>query len=135
MADLGINYSSVLAAWVVLGGLMLAQALVADVMGIRSKHTPGMPVAGGHDDAFFRAVRAHANTLENVPIFVVLSLACMLLGASPGATATLAWIFVGARLGHMLAYYADVRMVRSAAFAIGFLALLGLLAVGLRAIG
>jgi uncharacterized MAPEG superfamily protein len=135
MGDVGSAYSGVIVAWVVLAGAALVQALIADVAGIRSKHVPGMPVTSGHDDLFFRTVRAHANTLENVPVFVVLSLACMLLGASPGATSTLAWVFVAARAVHMVAYYADVRALRSAAFAVSFLASIGLLVVAVRAIG
>ena len=54
MIDIASSDGSILAAWVVLGGLVLVQAVVADVAGIRSKHTPGMPVTTGHDDFLFR---------------------------------------------------------------------------------
>ena len=129
MSELATTYGGVLAAWVVLGGLSLVQALVADVAAMRTKHTPGMPVTTGHDDFFFRAVRAQANTLENLPVFIVLCLAAVLLGASPSTARTLAWIFVGGRVVHMLAYYADQRTLRSTAFAASFLALIGLFVV------
>jgi len=126
MIDIASSDGSILAAWVVLGGLVLVQAVVADVAGIRSKHTPGMPVTTGHDDFFFRAVRAQANTLENLATFILLSFVAMVLDARPGATLVFVWLFVAARMAHMLAYYADLRLPRSAAFSVGFLALIGL---------
>ncbi|TFH30635.1 MAG: MAPEG family protein [Myxococcales bacterium] len=135
MAELGREYATVVWAWVVLGGMVLVQALVADVAAVRAKHTPGMPVATGHDDALFRATRAHANTLENLPAFILVSLSSLLLGASPSATGALAWAFVAARGVHMLAYYADIRALRSGAFGVGFVALIGFVVVALRAMG
>jgi uncharacterized MAPEG superfamily protein len=133
MANFLSSYGNAMGAWVAMGGLLLVQALVADITGVRAKHTPGMPVATGHSDALFRAVRAHANTLENVPAFLLLSLSCMMLGAAPKAVSVFAWAFVAARVVHMGAYYADLRTVRSAAFGVSFVALLGLLVVALRA--
>jgi uncharacterized MAPEG superfamily protein len=83
----------------------------------------------------FRATRAHANTNENFPIFLVLTLAAMLLRANPWWTNVLAATFVGSRLVHMLAYYLDLRLLRSAAFGIGLAALFGLLACAGMALG
>ena len=60
MVETAATYSAALAGWVALAALVLLQAVVSDVAAIRAKHTPGMPVAGGHDDFLFRAVRAHA---------------------------------------------------------------------------
>jgi uncharacterized MAPEG superfamily protein len=134
MPEMLVAYGPALAAWVCLGGAYLAQAVVADVAGIRAGHVPGMPVASGHDDFLFRATRAQANTNESLAAFVVLSLAAMLLGANPWWTNVLTWGFVVGRVGHMLAYYGDQRMVRSAAFALGFACLVGLLAVALAAL-
>jgi uncharacterized MAPEG superfamily protein len=134
VTELATTYGGVLSAWVSVGGLLLVQAVVADVAGIRAKHTPGMPVTSGHSDFLFRAVRAQANSLENLPAFIVLSLAAMLLGASPQWAGGLAWTFAGARMAHMAAYYSDVRTARSIAFALGFLSLIGMLVIALRAI-
>lgn len=134
MTELAKTYHNVLSAWVAFGGLILVQAIIADVAGVRSKHTPGMPVTTGHDHFLFRAVRAQANTLENLPAFVLLSLASMLLGGSVSWAGGLAWIFVVARVAHMCAYYADARTARSIAFTLGFFALIGLLVVSLEAI-
>lgn len=131
MIEIASAYGGVLTAWVVLAGLTLLQAIVEDFAGIRGKRTPGMPVTTGHDDFLFRAIRAHSNTLENLPVFILLSLAAMLLGASPRATTNLVWTFLAARVLHMVAYYTDLRTLRSAAFAIGFLAVIGLLVVTL----
>lgn len=134
MLELLRPYGSSIAAWLVVGGAYLVQTLVADLAMVRAHHTPGTPVVGGHDDFLFRATRAHANTNESLAAFVVLSLAAMLLGASPAWTNGLTWGFALARVGHMLAYYADQRLLRSAAFSVGFACLVGLLVVGLIAL-
>ena len=126
MAELGSTYSGVLAGWVVLAGLVLLQAVVADVAAIRAKHTPGMPVTSGHDDFLFRAVRAHSNTIENLSLFALLSLGAMLLGVAPATARNLVWAFVASRVLHMAAYYSDQRLLRSGAFTLGFVALAGL---------
>ena len=133
MPEFLVPYASTLTAYVCLGGLYLLQALVADVVGIRGGHVPGMPITTGHDDLLFRATRAQANTNENLPTFMLLSVAAVLLGASATWTNRLVWAFVLARAAHMLAYYADLRPVRSAFFAVSTAALSGLLVVALGA--
>jgi uncharacterized MAPEG superfamily protein len=127
MADFFVPYASTLTATAVLAGLFLAQILVADVAAIRAGHTPGTPVAGGHDDFLFRATRAHANTNENLPLFLLLMVSAVLGGASPSWVSGLTWGFVVSRAVHMAAYYADLRTLRSAAFGICLLFLIGLL--------
>lgn len=124
-----VPWGSTFAAWVAVGGLAVLQALVADVAGIRAGHVPGMPVTVGHDAFLFRAVRAHANTNESLATFAVLSLAAVLAGAPAAWTNGLAWTFVGARVAHMLAYWADRRALRSASFAVSMVALVGLVVV------
>jgi len=129
-----VPYGPTLTAYVCLGGLYLLQALVSDVVSIRAGHVPGMPVTTGHADLLFRATRAQANTNENLPIFVLLSLAAVLLGASSTWTNRLVWTFVLSRAAHMLAYYADLRPLRSAIFGVTLLALVGLLVVAVGAL-
>ena len=124
-------YGPVFAAWLCLAAAYLVQTIVADVAGIRAHHVPGMPVTGGHDDFFFRAARAQANTNESLALFLLLTLAAMLLGANGWLTSALVWVFVIARVVHMLAYYADQRTLRSAASGVGFLCLVGLFVVAL----
>jgi uncharacterized MAPEG superfamily protein len=135
MAEFLVPYGPALAAYVSVGALCLTQAMVANVAAMRARHVPGMPVTGGHDDFLFRATRAHGNTNENLAVFVVLGLAAILLGAGPWWTNRFAWGFVLARLAHMLAYYADLRLVRNASFAVGFACLVGLLITAILAIG
>lgn len=128
-------YLPVIAAMVGFGLLVLIQFLILDVSQIRHRHVPGTPVLGGHDDFLFRASRAHANSTENLGLFLLLALSAMLLGSDPQATAIAAWSFTAARFGHMACYYADWRLARSAAFALGLLATLGLLVLCLIALG
>ena len=134
MAELLVPYGSTLTAYVWLGGLYLLQTVVADVVAIRGGHVPGMPVTTGHGDLMFRATRAQADTNENLPIFILLSVAAMLLGASTTWTNRLVWTFVLARAAHMLAYYADLRPVRSAIFGVSTVAMVGLLVLSIGAL-
>ena len=124
MSELAATYSSVLTAWVVVALMYLIQATVADLVGVRTKHTPGMPAEGGHDDLLFRVARAQANTNENLPVFILITAAAMALGNSPSMTANCTWAFVAGRAIHMLAYYADLRPIRSVGFVIGFIAMI-----------
>lgn len=133
MPELAATYSCALSALLLFAVLMVIQFAVADVAGIRAKHVPGMPVAGGHDSFLFRATRAHANSNEQLPLLVLMVLLCLGLGASPEWTGRLLWAFVAARVGHMLFYYADQRLARSGAFVIGSIAQLGLLVLAVMA--
>ena len=126
MPDFLVPYSPSITAYVALSTLLLVQMIVGDVAGIRAGHVPGMPVTTGHGDFHFRATRALANTNESLPTFLLLSLAAMFLGASPSWTNGLVIVFVAGRAAHMLAYYADVRLLRSAMFAVGFASMIGL---------
>lgn len=125
-------------AWLAVGVLglwIVVQVLVADVLAILAKHTPGAPVDGGHASLLFRATRAHANSLENAAPFLLLLLFAVGVSASAQWTAWLAWAFVATRLVHGATYYANIPLLRSAAFGLSLLPLLGLFFVGLRAHG
>lgn len=134
MPDSLVAYSPVAVAFLAMGVAYLVQALIADVAGIRAGHVPGTPVGGGHDDFLFRATRAQANTNENLGVFIVLTASAVALAASPSWTNALVWVFVAARVAHMLAYYADLRLLRSGAFTIGFAALVGLAAISIASL-
>ena len=127
-------YGAAIAALLAMGALSLVQLLVADIAGIRAGHVPGKPIGGGHDDFLFRASRAHANTNESLAAFGLIAVAAILLGADPWWTGALAWAFVACRAAHTAAYWADLRILRSAAFALGVLCLLGLLILAARAL-
>lgn len=131
MTESLLPYQPLLGANVLLALLVVIQFAVADVVGIRKRHVPGMPVATGHDDLLFRATRAHANTLEQLGLYVLLVLTVVLLGADPAWSARAAWLFVIARAVHMACYYADLRLARSIAFAIGQAGLVGLLVLAI----
>ncbi|NKB99901.1 MAG: hypothetical protein GKR90_15575 [Pseudomonadales bacterium] len=63
-------YSASIYAIGATAALMLIQLLVADVLGIIRKHTPGTSVQSGHSDPLFRVTRTVANTNESIGIFV-----------------------------------------------------------------
>jgi uncharacterized MAPEG superfamily protein len=129
MSEIFIPYTSALHALVMLAVLFLVQLLVADVAGLTSKHTPGTPVVGGHDDFLFRAVRAHANTNESLAAFILAAFAAIALAVDPVWVGRLVWGFVIARALHMAAYYADLRNLRSGAFALGLGCMIALIVV------
>ncbi|MDP9142711.1 MAG: MAPEG family protein [Pseudomonadota bacterium] len=109
--------------------LLCVQLLVLDVAGIVAKHAPGLPIKPDHASFLFRASRAHANTNESIAAFIVLAIVGVLVAANASWLNTLAWVYVAARSAHMVAYYLGVQLARSAAFAVGLLALIGMCAV------
>lgn len=134
MHELLLPYHTSLMGLLILAVLIVIQFGIADVAGIRAKHVPGMPVTEGHGSFLFRATRAHANTYENIGLFLLLVMLCLFGGANPLWTSIGIWVFVVARAVHMICYYADLRAIRSTAFTIGAIAELGLLAVAIIAL-
>ena len=65
-----------------------------------------------------RAVRAHANLVENLPPFIALVVVAHLTGRADDTTALGATIFFWARVAHALVYTAGVVYLRTAAFAV-----------------
>src|SRR5262245_6300930 len=133
MQDWLLPYSATIWAMGIMGGLLLVQLIVLDVGGIRAGHVPGTAVTGDHSVFLFRAARAHANTNESIAAFVLLALFGVLHNAAPGWLNLCAVVYVAARVGHMLCYYADLKLMRSGSFAVAFLALVGMLVVGAAA--
>lgn len=133
MQDWLLPYGTTIAAMGVMGGLLLVQLIVLDVAGIRAGHVPGAAVTGGHDDFLFRATRAFANTNETLAVFVLLALFGIFRNAAPGWLNACALAYVAARAAHMLCYYADLRLLRSAAFVVALLALATMLVLGAAA--
>lgn len=115
------------------GALLLIQLLVVDLAGIKARHRPGTPVEADHGEFLFRATRAHANTNESIAAFTLLALFCVLSAASPGWLNALSWVYVAARVAHMVCYYAGFQLPRSVAFGVGLVALFGMLVVGVAA--
>ena len=125
-------YSSSIVALGLLGLLYVAQLLVADLIGILRRHTPGTPVVGNHDDFLFRATRAHANTTESIGAVILIAGFAVIRGGDPAWVNGAVWVVLLSRAAHTFSYYLDFRPVRSVAFAVGIAALFSLFARGLR---
>ena len=69
-----------------------------------------------------RAKRAHRNAIENLVPFAAVVLAAHVLGVSNEKTALWATIYLIARIVHYFGYLSKVPFVRTAAFAVGWLA-------------
>lgn len=124
-------YENTILAMGCMAGLMFVQLIVADVVGVKSKHPPGSAVPSDHDSALFRASRTMANTNESIAIFILAVLFCIYSNASPVYTAYAAWGFVIARAAYAVCYYANVRLLRSVVFGISLLFILALLVIGI----
>ena len=126
-------YESTILALGAMALLMFVQLIVADVVGIRSRHSPGSPVPADHKSLLFRSTRTVANTNESVAIFVLATIFCILSNASPVYTAYASWGFVAARLVYAVFYYSNLQLLRSVTFGISLLCLVALIVTGLSA--
>jgi uncharacterized MAPEG superfamily protein len=70
-----------------------------------------------------RAAKAWLNDLENIPIFLALGVAYILVEASPGSAAWLFLTFTGARYLHTVFYLAGIQPWRTVAYAAGIVCL------------
>lgn len=91
----------------------------------------GLPFAAGNRDEPYeladwaeRAVRAHRNMLENLPVFAALVLVAQVSGATNETTALGATLFFWGRVAHAVVYIAGIAWVRTAAFALSLIGLL-----------
>jgi len=128
-----IPYAPTIWAMGAIGGLLLVQLLVLDLTALRARHRPGTPIDPDHSNFLFRAARAHANTNESIAGFILLAFFCVLSAAPAGWVNALSWVYVLARISHMLCYYVGVHLLRSLSFAVGLTALFGMLVVGVLA--
>jgi len=127
------NYSSLISAIGAITLIQIIQLVLADIIGIRSKHTPGATVKADHDNLLFRASRVFANTNETISIFILASIFCVLVNASPNVTGIAAWTYVIARVVYAFCYYANFRTIRSIIFGISLLSLIVLYMAGVYA--
>ncbi|MCG8592537.1 MAG: MAPEG family protein [Proteobacteria bacterium] len=130
MPETLLPYASSILALGLLGLLYLIQLGVADVVSVRRGHTPGTPIDGGHGDFLFRAARTHANTTESVGAVILVSGFAVLAGGEPAWVNGALWTYLGLRVAYTLAYYLDLRAIRSVAFGLGMLALLVVFGAG-----
>lgn len=115
------------------GGLLLLQLIVADISAIRVGHKAGTPIPPDFSRFYFRAARAHANTNESIAAFIAFALAGILLAAPAPWLNALAWAYIACRAAHMLAYYLNRKLARSAVFGLSLLVLTTQLLLGLIA--
>lgn len=66
-----------------------------------------------------RAKRAHANLVENLPVFAVLVLVVAVAGKANATSALGATIFFWARLAYTVVYTAGIKIVRTLLFFVG----------------
>jgi len=86
-----------------------------DALGYPESPKPQSPWA-------IRMKAAHANAIENLAVFSVLVLVANAAGISNSATVLAASLYFWARLVHLLAYTFAIPLVRTLAFAGGFIA-------------
>ena len=120
------SYTTVSLCVLVLALLMIVQLLVADIAGLMARHTPGTSVTQEHSSFLFRSVRALANTNESVAIFILLVGLTVVYGVDPERAGWAAITFVAGRVVHSICYWADLRILRSVAFAFALIGLLGM---------
>lgn len=122
------SYQSTLIVMALAALLLVVQLIVADLVAIKQRHKAGYPIPADSSQFLFRAARAHANTNESIAAFALLAITGILLAASPRWLNALAMLWLAARAVHMLAYYLNRKPLRSGAFAVSLLALLGMFA-------
>jgi len=80
-----------------------------------------------------RAWAAQANAWEALAVFTAAVVVAHLAGADAGASASVALVFVLARVLHAIAYVADQVLLRTLSFATGMLCCLALFGLAARA--
>lgn len=73
-----------------------------------------------------RAERAHNNLKDNLPVFIVAALLCILLGVESTASAVYCLLFVVARVLHFVSYCLGLPWPRAISFFAGIFANIGL---------
>ncbi|HSW15453.1 MAG TPA: MAPEG family protein [Solimonas sp.] len=88
----------------------------------------GKPPAAEELPQVQRAARAWLNDLENIPIFLALGVAYVLLDASHAAAPVLFLGFTAARYAHSLCYLLELQPWRTLAYGIGIACMFGMCA-------
>lgn len=115
--------------WMMLTVLMTALFWVPYILdrmavrGIWAAISDTAPEAGGpHSVWAQRAIKAHANAVENLAIFVPAVLVAHVLSVSTPATQGAAVVYFFARLAHFVVYSAGIPVARTLAFLVGWAA-------------
>ena len=123
-------YTAVILITGLVASLIVIQITIVDVLSLATKHTPGFPVPADHNNPLFRANRALANTNESIALFLLVVVFGIGAGADPKWLTIFAWVYFAGRVGHMICYYADFKLIRSTSFSVALVCLLGMLVVG-----
>jgi uncharacterized MAPEG superfamily protein len=113
-----------LTATVILTGILwipytLDRVKVRGLMGAMDNPKPGdKPQSGWAMRLYF----AHTNAVENLVVFAALVLILDSLNISTVTTATACAVYFWARLAHAIIYTLGIRVLRTLAFAVGFIA-------------
>lgn len=119
-------YAVALASVAALALLLIVQVVVATAAAQTTGQVPGVAITSGPDSFAFRAQRAHQNSLENAVPFGLAVASAIALGLDHAIVDAAAVAFVATRSAHAVAYYANVRPARTAAFAFGLVAVLAM---------
>jgi uncharacterized MAPEG superfamily protein len=115
-----------------LAGLTLfLQLMVVDVIGIKTKHTPGHPISADHNNTHFRVSRALSNTNESVAIFILFVLFAILSSANAQWLNISAVVYLVGRIAHMLFYYLNLKLFRSVSFGVSLIGLIAMFVISI----
>ncbi len=103
---------------------VLMRILKRGLLGAMANPSPNDPAVPAWAE---RAKNAHLNGVENLAVFAPVVLIAAAIGVSTHATAVAAWTYVAARLVHYVVYTAGIPIVRTLAFAVGFVATLSII--------
>lgn len=136
------NYGGSLYALTALLVMVFVQSLVTMIAHRKqSQYIPGIVGAElGQESFVFRSNRTFLNSLENLPLMVFPALIAMLVGMDATWLSGLLWVYVIARLVHMVLYYVIATEAnpspRSYFFAIGLLCnLILFIVLGMHLVG
>ncbi|WP_434137812.1 MAPEG family protein [Photobacterium leiognathi] len=121
--------------WVIglVGLLLLLQLIVLDVAILSKKHMPGFAIEANHEHFLFRANRALANSNESLGIFIVFVLFALFSQPISHWVNGFAVVYLFGRVGHMLCYYFNLKILRSIFFVVSLLGLIGLFITAIMA--
>ncbi|MCF2909199.1 MAPEG family protein [Pseudoalteromonas sp. DL2-H2.2] len=133
MTELLVPYQLTILVLGLSGGLFLIQLAVVDIIAIKQKHPPGVAVAQDPQTLLFRSNRVFANSNETVGILILVVLFAVFSGTHPDWLNGLAVTYLLSRVGHMVCYYLDQKLMRSISFGVCYLSLSGIFVSGMAA--
>lgn len=107
--------------------VIMAQSVVGAVFrNAVEKYLAGEALPANHASPTYRMVRSFENSLENVALFLPVTILAIAAAVSPAWVWWVALLFLIGRLGHWAMYALNIPALRTAFFALGFFATLAL---------